>query len=105
MPIRTSKSTLPLSWIVAVVAIAGCASAPPGGGPSTRMVLCGARGDAQAECKTRGYATSVRLVNDLGANACRQGSTLGFNTEEIWTKEGCRGNFEVTYRIVPQPRS
>ena len=48
-------------------------------------------------CNTGGRIAGVRLVRADNANRCRAGNTWGWNGREIWTKNGCRGDFEVTY--------
>ncbi len=106
MLVHTSRSVLLLSRFAVAVAIAGCASGPqPGQGPTTRIMRCGTGTDRQVECKTRGYATNVRLARDLSGNQCRQGSNWGSTDSFIWANKGCRGEFEVTYAgTSPAPR-
>jgi hypothetical protein len=70
----------------------------PGGNASTRVIPCGNRSGTQMECKTGGYATSVRLIRDLSGGRCRQGSNWGNTDSFIWANRGCWGEFEVTYR-------
>ncbi|MBA3340379.1 MAG: DUF3011 domain-containing protein [Gemmatimonadaceae bacterium] len=62
-----------------------------GPSPATRVISYGAvSGDVR--CNPFGtVATSVRLRRDLSGGKCLQGSTWGYNTDEIWTKGGCRG--------------
>jgi len=48
-------------------------------------------------CNAGGRIASVRLVRADNGNRCRQGNTWGWNGREIWTSNGCRGDFEVTY--------
>ncbi len=70
----------------------------PGGPGATRVIPCGNRSGTQMECKTGGYATSVRLIRDLSGGQCRQGSNWGNTDSFIWANRGCWGEFEVTYR-------
>ena len=70
----------------------------PGPAPNTKRISCGTLSGQQVTCKTDGYATSVRLVRDLSANKCRQGSSWGNTDSLIWANKGCRGDFEVTYK-------
>jgi DUF3011 family protein len=65
--------------------------------PPTRIISCGLPSAPQEECKTGGSVTSVRLIRDLSGR-CRQGSTWGNTESVIWVNQGCRGDFEVTYR-------
>ena len=75
---------------------------------STRRMTCGSTTGAQQECKTNGEAVNVVLIRDLsGRNLCRQGYNWGFTDSFIWANQGCRGNFEITYRgmvRMVQPR-
>ena len=73
---------------------------PAGGTSTTGRVSCGVATGQQVTCKTNGYAASVRLVNDLAAGKCRQGQSWGYTYSFIWASQGCRGEFEVTYRGV-----
>lgn len=73
----------------------------PGVGGSTRIILCGASGGGQVECRTNGYASSVRLVREQSNGICRQGYSWGYTDSFIWTNKGCRGEFEVNYREDP----
>lgn len=67
-------------------------------GTSTRIISCGTPAGQQVTCKTGGYTTGVRLIRDLSGNRCRQGSNWGHTDSFIWVNQGCRGDFEVTYR-------
>lgn len=72
--------------------------------PVTRIIQCGSRGGGDVSCNPFGTVESVRLLRELSRRQCRQGSTWGFSSAEIWTKGRCHGEFEVTYRSVAQPR-
>ena len=71
---------------------------------TTRRINCGDRDGTQVQCRTDGYATDVRLVRNMGTTSCREGSNWGHTDSFIWTNRGCVGQFEVTYRVVAQPR-
>jgi hypothetical protein len=45
--------------------------------PSTRLIECGDASWGQHECKTEGYATSVRVERQRRAVTCRLGSNWG----------------------------
>ena len=64
----------------------------------TRIIACGLVTGQQVECKTDGYATSVRLVREFSNGRCRQGSSWGNTDSFIWANRGCRAEFEVTYQ-------
>jgi hypothetical protein len=69
----------------------------PGAGIGTRQITCGSFTNQQVTCKTGGYATSVRLRQDMSGGRCRQGRNWGNTDSFIWTNGGCRGAFEVSY--------
>jgi Protein of unknown function (DUF3011) len=66
--------------------------------PITRTIVCGSYSKDQVTCRTEGYATEVRLTHDYTGNRCRETTNWGHTDAFIWTKQGCRGDFEVTYR-------
>ena len=66
--------------------------------PVTRTIVCGSYSKDQVTCRTEGYATEVRLTHDYTGNRCRENTNWGHTDAFIWTKQGCRGDFEVTYR-------
>jgi hypothetical protein len=66
--------------------------------PVTRTIVCGDYSKEPVTCKTEGYATDVRLTHDYTGNRCRKSTNWGHTDAFIWTKQGCRGDFEVTYR-------
>jgi hypothetical protein len=70
----------------------------PDGGTGATMITCGRSDGTQVECRTGGYATSVRLVRSLGQTSCTQGRNWGHTDSFIWTNRGCMGQFEVTYQ-------
>jgi hypothetical protein len=76
---------------------------PGFGGGNTRRITCGSPAGNQVQCKTGGYATSVRLVRDLSGNRCRQGDNWGHTDSFIWTNRGCRADFEIVYRNTGAP--
>ena len=73
---------------------------PPAPEPSrnTRTIVCGKYSSDKVTCRTEGYATEVRLVRDYTGNRCRKNTNWGHTDAFIWTKQGCRGDFEITYR-------
>ncbi len=72
----------------------------------TKRITCGTLTSNQPKCGTEGPAASVRLVR-LGMFArCTQGSNWGYSDSLIWAGQGCRAEFEVTYKapaVVPAP--
>jgi hypothetical protein len=66
--------------------------------PVTRTISCGkATGELQT-CRTEGYVDTVRILRDLSGRTCRQKANWDYSHIFIWTRDGCRGDFEVTYR-------
>jgi hypothetical protein len=79
----------------------------PGGSEApapNRLIACGLASGQQVECKTDGYASSVRLVREFSAGRCRLGTTWGNTNSFIWTNRGCRAEFEITYQAGAYPR-
>ncbi|HEX2218213.1 MAG TPA: DUF3011 domain-containing protein [Gemmatimonadales bacterium] len=74
---------------------------------STRRITCGVVTVHQVRCSTEGPAASVRLVDEAAFARCRQGSNWGYSDSVIWAGNGCRAEFEVTYRnpsgVTTQP--
>jgi hypothetical protein len=44
------------------------------------------------------------LLREHSNSRCRQNSTWGFSSGDIWVKDGCWADFSVTYVAVPQRR-
>jgi Protein of unknown function (DUF3011) len=70
----------------------------------TRKITCGTTSGDQVQCSTNGYATQVPLQKDLKGNRCRENSTWGYSSGDIWVKSGCWADFTVTYVAVAQRR-
>ncbi|MGH7581347.1 MAG: DUF3011 domain-containing protein, partial [Gemmatimonadales bacterium] len=79
----------------------------PGSGTTpgtTRRITCGTLTPRRVTCKTEGYATSVRMVREISfGDRCRQGSTWDNTDSFVWAGNGCRAEFEVTYRDATAP--
>ena len=73
-------------------------SGAPAPGRNTRTIVCGSYSNEQVTCRTEGYATEVRLTRDYTGTRCLEHTNWGHTDAFIWTKQGCRGDFEVTYR-------
>ena len=85
------------------VTLGGTTGPAPGGG--TRTITCGNSYGAQMSCNAFGRVSNVRVARDLSNGRCRQGSTWGYSQQDLWVKDGCYADFEITYLgIVPQPR-
>lgn len=58
------------------------------------IIRCESRDGRRNRCRadTRG---GVRLVRQLGNTQCREGRTWGWNSNEIWVDNGCRGEFQL----------
>ena len=73
------------------------------GGPGqeqtgTAIISCGTTTGRQVACDTEGDAVDVRLRQDQSGGRCREGASWGHTESFVWTSQGCRGEFEVTYR-------
>jgi hypothetical protein len=64
---------------------------------ATENIACGSSWNARRTCTTSGYIERIDLVRDLSGR-CRLNSTWGATRSEIWTSDGCRGDFRVLYR-------
>ncbi len=74
---------------------------------NTKRITCGTLTARREMCKTEGPVASVRVVRELGpTNRCRKGSTWDNTESSVWAGNGCRAEFEVTYRapaVLPVP--
>jgi hypothetical protein len=66
--------------------------------PVTRTISCGRASGQLQTCGTEGYVDTVRIVRDLSGRTCRQRVNWDYTRRFIWTRDGCRGDFEVIYR-------
>lgn len=66
--------------------------------PVTRTITCGDPQGQLQTCRTDGQVDTVRLVRDLGRVRCQQDVNWDYARSLVWTRNGCRGQFEVTYR-------
>jgi hypothetical protein len=68
---------------------------------STRRITCGTPTGARVSCSASGRVSNVVLIRDLTwSRRCRQNSTWGFTESDIWADQGCKAEFEVTYRAA-----
>jgi hypothetical protein len=73
-------------------------------GPGSRHITCGTGTATQVQCATQGEASTIRLVRNLSTARCLEKSNWGYTSKFIWANQGCRGEFEVTYRgTTPAP--
>jgi hypothetical protein len=63
----------------------------------TRTITCGNSYGAPMSCNLFGKAASVRLSRDLSNGRCRQGQSWGFREQDMWVKDGCYADFQVSY--------
>src|SRR5512147_3132854 len=61
---------------------------------SSPMVRCESNNNARNYCPadTRG---GVRMTRQISGSPCTQGSTWGYDSNQIWVDRGCRAEFEV----------
>lgn len=67
---------------------------------STRRIVCGTLTTYQANCSTQGPIASVRLFREANFANCTEGKNWGHRDTVIWAGNGCRAEFEVTYRTA-----
>ena len=71
------------------------------GPQQTQSLTCRSDEFRPATCKAGGMISDIRLINTRSRATCRANSTYGFRYDEIWVKDGCEGEFEVTF--YPRP--
>jgi len=49
-------------------------------------------------CYVAGSIVDLRLMEKKSRAACVKNSSFGFRDDAVWVKNGCEGEFEVTYR-------
>jgi hypothetical protein len=66
--------------------------------PGTQLITCGVTNGQYAACPANGPIKEVRLMRDVsGAGRCQPPQNWGHSNAEIWTRNGCRGEFQVFY--------
>ena len=67
--------------------------------PGSRIVTCGTTSGQYLACPANGAIREVRLMRDVsGAGRCAAPQNWGHSNVEIWTRNGCRGDFQVFYQ-------
>lgn len=73
----------------------------PGGAPDEsepQVISCGTSTGQYASCAASGSIREVRLLRDAsGMGRCQPPQSWGHSNSEIWTRNGCRGDFQVLY--------
>jgi Protein of unknown function (DUF3011) len=69
-----------------------------------RVITCGNKGGDNTSCNAFGKIADVELLREHSNGRCRQNSTWGYSSSDIWVKNGCWADFTVTYVAVPQRR-
>lgn len=67
-------------------------------------VYCASNRNRYQHCDTDTRGRSMHLVHEFSDDACRYGSTWGYNSRGIWVDRGCVGLFRMKRRHVPPPR-
>ncbi len=49
-------------------------------------------------CYVAGTISDVRLIRKKSRAACTRNDSFGFRKDAVWIKDGCEGEFEVTYQ-------
>ena len=72
--------------------------------PSVKTLRCESNDGGRNYCSadTRG---GVRMTRQISGSACTQGSTWGYDSNQIWVDRGCRADFELTSVSYPSTTS
>lgn len=71
---------------------------PPPATIVSKTMTCGTTFPVESHCRTGVDAMSVRLLRDLYEGNCRDKGSWGYTRTEIWTRQRCKGEFEVVFR-------
>ncbi|MES2956975.1 MAG: DUF3011 domain-containing protein [Pseudomonadota bacterium] len=82
---------------------AGAPSRPRPPAPAQRVIQCGNRNGAAMSCNAFGPVAEVRVLREYSNGRCRFGHGWGKEPGDVWVKNGCFADFEVSY-LAPQPR-
>ncbi len=64
----------------------------------TTTFICKSTNRQLGACYVPGAIADIRLLNKRSRASCVNNSSFGFQRDVLWVKDGCEGNFEVTYR-------
>jgi hypothetical protein len=65
----------------------------PGGGNNSYNVTCSSDDNRRRTCAWESRYGRPVLIQQLSSNACREGSTWGYLSNQIWVDRGCRARF------------
>lgn len=71
---------------------------PGRGGIHTAKIRCKSKDFKPESCSVDGRIVDVSLRKQKSRAACRKGTSFGFQGSHLWVKNGCDGEFDVTYR-------
>lgn len=66
-----------------------------GGGNDDYSVTCSSANGRQSTCAWNSRYGRPVLIQQLSSDACREGSTWGYQGNQIWVDRGCRARFGV----------
>ena len=72
-------------------------------GRGSETLICGVQRPRQTQnCQANRRIVNVRLIQDLsqGRGYCQKHETWGFYGTTLWTSNGCRGRFQISYGQV-----
>jgi len=69
--------------------------------PQTQPLTCKSNQYRQETCNAGGMISDLRLVKTRSRAQCKANSSYGYDFDQIWVKDGCEADFEVTY--YPRP--
>ncbi|HYM87278.1 MAG TPA: DUF3011 domain-containing protein, partial [Pseudoxanthomonas sp.] len=67
----------------------------PGNGGGDYSVTCSSANGRQNTCAWNNRYGRPVLIQQLSSDACREGSTWGYQGNQIWVDRGCRARFGV----------
>jgi Protein of unknown function (DUF3011) len=67
----------------------------PGPGNHNYSVTCSSTNDRRTTCAWDSRRGRPMVIQQLSSTPCREGSTWGYSTNQIWVDRGCRARFGV----------
>ena len=62
-----------------------------------KRINCKSKKFARKECSVKGNIKAVLLLEQKSESPCVEGSSFGFNDDQVWVDKGCSAKFEVSY--------
>lgn len=65
----------------------------PGGGNSNYSVTCSSTNNRRATCAWNNRYGRPYVIQKISSDACQEGSSWGYTSNQIWVDRGCRARF------------